>query len=45
MDNNGEEISLLSSSVFWVDAKNDFSHAIESKYKDKLEVAIKSLDD
>ena len=45
MDNNGEEIKLLSSSVFWVDAKNDFFHAIESKYKDKLEVAIKSLDD
>ena len=44
MDNDGDEIKLLSSSVFWVDAKNDFSHTIESKYKDKLEVAIKSLD-
>ena len=44
LDNDGEEVKLLSSSVFWVDAKNDFAHKISNKYKDKLEVEIKSLE-
>ena len=44
LDNDGEEVKLLSSSVFWVDAKNDFAHTISSKYKDKIEVEIKSLE-
>ncbi len=44
LNNDGEEVKLLSSSVFWVDAKNDFAHAISNKYKDKIEVEIKSLE-
>ena len=44
LDNDGEEIKLLSSSVFWVDAKNEFAHAISNKYKNELEVEIKSLE-
>ena len=43
MKNDDEDISLLSSSVFWVDAKNEFAHAIENKYKDRLNLEIKSL--
>ena len=43
MKNNGEDIKLLSSSVFWVDAKNDFAHAISNKYKDKIDIEVKSL--
>ena len=44
MKNNGEDIKLLSSSVFWVDAKNDFAHAIENKYKDRIKLEVKSLE-
>ena len=44
LDNDGEEIKLLSSAVFWVDAKNEFAHAISNKYKNELEVEIKSLE-
>ena len=44
LNNGGEEIRLLSSSVFWVDAKNEFAHTLSNKYKDKLEVEIKSLE-
>ena len=44
MDNDGEEVNLLSSSVFWVDAKNDFAYKITNKYKDCLDVEVKSLE-
>ena len=44
LDNDGEKVKLLSSSVFWVDAKNDFAHKISEKYKDFLDIEIKSLE-
>lgn len=44
LDNDGEDIKLLTSSVFWVDAKNDFAHFINSKYKNYIELEIKSLE-
>lgn len=42
--NNNEDIQLLLSACFWVDAKNDFAHSFAKKYENTIDLEIKSLD-
>ncbi len=38
------EVKILAASMFWVDSCNDLVNAIENKFKDRVSVTIKSLD-
>ena len=42
-DDTGE-VKVLAAAMFWVDTKNDLVNKIETKFKDRVKVSIKSLD-
>lgn len=45
MKDDGKDIKILSDSHFWVDASNELVHAVNANFADKIDIAIKSLDD
>ena len=41
---SGEDVKILCSSSFWVNATNEFVNSVKNTYKDSVEIGIKSLD-
>ena len=44
-DNNDKETKILASSAFWLNASNEMVNDLKNKYKNDIEINIKSLDE
>lgn len=45
VSSNGEDVKVISSSIFWVNSSNDLVNSIKRNFPKKVEVSIKSLDE
>ena len=45
LKDNDRDIKILSDSHFWVDASNELVHAVSANFAQKVDIAVKSLDE